>query len=77
MVQNGIFSRYLKIILLHVSVLNFTQILYLEQYQTDNFVLKNDIKLNVFESNRLKIKKITLCKSRFFAKNDMKLIFYI
>jgi hypothetical protein len=41
MVQNGIFLRYLKIILLHVSVLNLNLIfLYLKQYQTDNFALK-------------------------------------
>jgi len=76
MVQNSIFLRYLKIISLHVLVLNFAQFLYSKLYQNDNFVLKNDIKLNIFESNWCQM-EIMLCKSIFCVKNAMKLIFCI
>ncbi len=51
-----------------------TQFLYSKQYQTDYFVLQNNIKLNIFKSNQCKI-EFTLCKLRFCLKNEMKLIF--
>ncbi len=53
-----------------------TKFLYSKGYKTGYFVIKNDIKPNIFESNWCKI-KISLSKSRFCVRKEMKLILCI